>query len=135
MITPTTMYWLTRLDGIHNFSILLTIILLLGTAICFPLGNILADTKKDCVTTEEDAVKYRKIGERLLSCTKWCVAAWIVFVSSWLFLPTTKEMAAILIVPKVANSEKVQEIGGSLFDLAVEWMEELCQAKTEGGAK
>ena len=133
MIAPTTMYWLTRLDGIHDFSILLTIILLLGTAICFPLGNILAGAKKDYFTTEEEAARYRKIGKRLLSCAKWCVAAWIVSVSALLFLPTTKEMAAILVVPKVANSEKVQEIGGRLYDLAVEWMEELRPTKGKGG--
>lgn len=133
MITPTAMYWLTRLDGIHDFSILLTIILPLGAAICFPLGNILANEKKDFYTTEEEAAKYRKFGKRLLSRTKWCMAAWIVSMSALLFLPTTKEMAAILVVPKVANSEKVQEMGGRLYDLAVEWMEELHPAKAEGG--
>lgn len=135
MITPTAMYWLTRLDGIHDFSTLLTIALLFGIPICFSLGNMLAGAKKDCITTEEDAARFRKTGEGLLSCTKWCVAAWIVSVSSLLFLPTTKEMAAIIVVPKVANSEKVQEIGGRLYDLAVEWMEELRPAKKEGGAE
>ena len=129
MITPTAMYWLTRLDGIHDFSILLTIILLLGTAICFPLGNILAGEKKDYYTTEEEAARYRKIGNRLLSCTKWCVAAWIVSVSSLLFLPTTKEMAAILIVPKVANSESVQQLGDGILDLANQWLDELAPKK------
>jgi hypothetical protein len=45
-------------------------------------------------------------------------------------------MAAILIIPRVANSEKVQTVGNHLYDLACEWMEELRPAKgNEGGAK
>jgi hypothetical protein len=41
------------------------------------------------------------------------------------FVPSTRQMAAIMIVPKIANSEKVQTIGNKVYDLAVEWMEEL----------
>jgi hypothetical protein len=41
-------------------------------------------------------------------------------------------MAAILIIPKIANSEKVEKIGNGLYDLAVEWMNELKPAKKEG---
>ena len=42
-----------------------------------------------------------------------------------LFVPSTKEMAAIIIIPKVANSEKIENIGNGLYNLALEWMEEL----------
>jgi hypothetical protein len=34
-------------------------------------------------------------------------------------------MAAIIIVPKIANSEKVQTAGNKLYELALEWMEAL----------
>lgn len=40
-------------------------------------------------------------------------------------VPTTKEMAAILIVPKMVNNAKVQEIPEKILTLATEWMEEL----------
>jgi hypothetical protein len=50
------------------------------------------------------------------------------------FTPSTKQMAAIMIVPKIANNEKVQTIGNKVYDLAVEWMDELKPAK-KGGAK
>ena len=45
------------------------------------------------------------------------------------FTPSTKQMAAIMIVPKIANSEKVQTIGNKVYDLAVEWMKELAPNK------
>lgn len=131
MITPTAMYWLSRLDGIHDFSVLLTITLLFETALCFLFGNIFAREKKDFYTTEEEAAGYRRIGGRLLSCAKWCVAAWIVSVSSLLFLPTTKEMAAIIVVPRIANSETVQQLGDGIVNLAQEWMRELAPKKGE----
>ena len=45
------------------------------------------------------------------------------------FLPSTKQMAAIMIVPKIVNNEKVQTIGNKIYDLAVEWMDELAPKK------
>jgi hypothetical protein len=51
------------------------------------------------------------------------------------FIPSTKQMAAIMIVPKIANSEKVQTIGNKVYDLAVEWMEELKPNKKESEVK
>ena len=41
------------------------------------------------------------------------------------FTPSTKKMAAIMIVPKIVNNEKVQTMGNKIYDLAVEWMDEL----------
>jgi len=50
-----------------------------------------------------------------------------------MFTPSTKQMAAILIVPRVVNNEKVQTVGNKLYDLAVEWMDGL-KPKKEGAA-
>ena len=49
--------------------------------------------------------------------------------------PSTKDMAAILVIPRIANSEKVQDVGNRLYDLAVEWAEELRTRKKEGGER
>lgn len=35
-------------------------------------------------------------------------------------------------VPKIANNEKVQAAGNKLYDLAVEWMDELRPRKKAG---
>lgn len=41
-------------------------------------------------------------------------------------------MAAIMIVPKIVNNEKVQTIGNKIYDLAAEWMDELAPKKESG---
>jgi len=45
------------------------------------------------------------------------------------FLPTTKQMAAIIIVPKICSAvesnEQLKQLPNNLFTLANEWMEEL----------
>lgn len=46
------------------------------------------------------------------------------------FIPSTKEMAAIIVLPKIVNNEKVQDAGNKLFDLAVEWLEDLKPGKS-----
>lgn len=48
------------------------------------------------------------------------------------FVPTTRQMAAIVMVPKIADNEKVQAAGNKLYDLAVEWMDELRPRKKAG---
>ena len=51
----------------------------------------------------------------------------------WTFTPSTKQMAAIVVVPKIVNSEKVQDVGEKLYGLAVEWMDELHPRKEKKG--
>jgi hypothetical protein len=60
------------------------------------------------------------------------VYVFIISFSVAIFTPSTKQMAAILIIPKIANSEKVEKIGNGLYDLAIEWMNELNPSKKEG---
>lgn len=47
------------------------------------------------------------------------------------FTPTKEEMAAIIVIPKIANSETVSEIGDGMKTLAAEWLEELRPNKKE----
>lgn len=112
-ITTMQMYWLVTLDKFAYTGWFLLIFF--GIATLFMIG-MLAD----------DLVK------------KWCPIATAALSFSGLvivtFTPSTKQMAAIMIVPKIANSEKVQTIGNKVYDLTVEWMNELKPAE-KGGAK
>lgn len=117
MITPMQMYWLVTLDGIVAMFTVFTVmgIIFVIAWMCY-------------------------ISETGNSDAKWFPLTSIVFAALSLvaavFVPTTKQMAAIIIVPKIANSEKVQTVGNKLYDLAVEWMDELKPARAkEGGAK
>lgn len=104
MITTMQMYWLVILDNIALVSVVLTFvgsISFLFTAVGVAAGELPRWTAK-------------------LSA---CVG--LVALTTLMFVPSTKQMAAIIVVPKLANSEKVQTVGNQLYDLAVEWMEEL----------
>ena len=105
MITTTQMYWLVTMDGIVYACALIAAILAL---VAFLL--ILR-------TLDDDDIP------------KWTppvvALAALAFALVAVFVPTTRQMAAILVVPKIANSEKVQTAGNKLYDLAVEWMDEL----------
>lgn len=107
-ITTTQMYWFMMLDNIKIGSALMCTV----TALCF-VGMIIA---------AYDLGK-RPIIVKVLTPTLGVL--FVALFSVCVFLPSTKQMAAIMIVPKIANSEKVQTVGNRVYDLAVEWMEEL----------
>ena len=64
----------------------------------------------------------------------FCIA--FILQSAVTLLPTTKQMAALIVVPKVisavAESETIQKLPAKVLNLANEWIEELSpKAKTE----
>lgn len=104
MITTTQMYWLVTMDGIVYACAVIAAILALAAFLLIPTA------------LDDDFPKW----------TPPVVAlAAVAFALVAVFVPTTRQMAAILVVPKIANSEKVQTVGNRLYDLAVEWMDEL----------
>ena len=68
-----------------------------------------------------------------ISVLSLCVV--LVALAILTFVPSTRQMAAIIVVPKIANSEKIQLAGNKLYDLAVEWMDELRPSKGEKETK
>lgn len=107
-ITTTQMYWFVMLDSIN-----------IGSAImCAVTMFILVAITLITIDLDERPVIV-KILTPILGVLSFA------FFAVCIFLPSTKQMAAIMIVPKIANSEKVQTVGNKVYDLAVEWMEEL----------
>ena len=117
MITPTQMYWLTRLDVINAA---LAVALALLSVVIFVMTMVGAALRDYSRNEEENATgkKLHKVAIRL-------VFPWLLSLACLVFVPTTKEAAAIIIVPAVANSEKAQKVGNKLYDLTMEWMNEL----------
>lgn len=104
MITTTQMYWLVTMDGIVYACAVIAAILALAAFLLIPMA------------LDDDIPKWTP--------PVFALAA-LAFALVAVFVPTTRQMAAILVVPKIANSEKVQTVGNKLYDLAVEWMDEL----------
>ena len=116
-ITPEMMYWITRCDDIHSFGMILS----LATPF---VGMLVFGMAFDC--------KFRPLVNWLVGSV---IAVLIILgVLLSVFVPTTKEMAAIYVVPKIANSQTVKDLGEGVVTLAREWLEELRPVK-KGGAK
>jgi ABC-type nitrate/sulfonate/bicarbonate transport system permease component len=123
MITPSLIYWITRLDAVRQAAGGLCVLSVFAVAAgLFALFVCTADDVPD---------PFRSIWRNVTR-----VAA-VVLAVSWAVLvltPTKQEMAAIIVVPRIANSETVAEIGDGVKTLAVEWLEELRPNK-KGGAE
>ena len=125
IITPMQMYWLTRLTPLGRGLEFIIVLLFIVAGVHFVAGCVMQDdTFEDCT---------HETGTKLIKRSPLLAAMAIVLLIVNCLLPTTREMAAILIVPRIANSEKVQTAGNHLYDLAVEWMEEL--RPTKGGTE
>lgn len=97
-MTAWQMYWLVILDSVCVGSLVIGLLLFfVGVALCSDTGG------------------WSLIGS----------AIGLILLIASVFLPSTKQMAAILIVPKIVNNAKVQEVPDKLLTLATEWMDEL----------
>jgi hypothetical protein len=59
----------------------------------------------------------------VLPISAFIIASLILIIGT--FLPNTKQMAVILVAPKVINNEQVQKLPNQVLELANEWLEEL----------
>ena len=123
IITPMQMYWISRLTPVTNMLSGIVTLLVVVTVIL----TITTITMPHDVFGE----KTPHIRMRFIKIVVATVILSLVFGFANMLTPTTREAAAILIVPRIANSEKVQTVGNHLYDLAVEWMDELRPRKTE----
>ena len=103
MITPMQMYWLLKLDDIITlFSIAaaLTAVISIIVAVFFTLSWM--DNRSEDVFP-------------VLAVSLVFTA---VFACAWAFIPSTKQMAAIYVVPALVNNERVQNIGNKTLDVS-----------------
>lgn len=121
MITTTQMYWLTRLDGISCTIITCTVLLCIAYGFGLIFGLFKYFDNLNYGPDDKDLKNAKSILRFIVNYSFIPIAGMVLSC----LVPTTREMAAILIVPRIANSEKVQQAGNKIYDLAVEWMDEL----------
>lgn len=92
------MYWLVKFDDIRAVSVGLGILFLFCAVLSIPILAEIGREKGFCLT-------------------KILVAGFLIGIATWTFLPSTKQMAAIVLVPAVLNNKDVQEIGAKTADL------------------
>lgn len=120
-ITTSTIYWLTRLDYVSGFFV--TVSILLGTASIVMLIAYLIDKIK-CNSLGSNPSVSGKL-------TAWISGVALAITVCSLLVPTTKEAAAMIVVPRLANSETVRGLGSDLVDLTHAWMKELRPGKED----
>lgn len=133
-MTELTMYWLTRLDHAHSFlssfGCLLAIVGLLTTIVSIVTWAI-RDANAH-YNTENYVDSDWKIANSILKITRpiavltvsLCIAVDAVKV----FIPTTREMAAIKVVPALAspeNCQKLKTISSDILDVAADWLKDI----------
>jgi hypothetical protein len=121
-ITPATMYWFTRLDGITIFFSVLTV--LGGFAFVFLLIFFVVSKVDD--SCEEPAKRAISI------LLKTVTPIWLFAIIGVLFTPTTKEMAMIYVVPQITESQVVKQDIPELYDLGVNALKDWLK-QTKGG--
>lgn len=119
-MTTAQMYWLVILD---NFGCLF------GTLITVAIGWIVMNGIR-CINAaiERESPPPRAWSHIFCGLAFICGVAFIAT-----FTPTTKQMAAIIVVPKIVNCEAVQTVGNELYTLALDWMKELRPEKKKKG--
>ena len=107
MITPMQMYWLLKLDDIIVISLVILVLTFFGFVLCL-VGAIIYKGEE---SFECEYNKF-KTGRNILF---WFV---LFFGSIAMVLPSTKQMAAIYVVPAIVNNERVQNIGSKTLDIS-----------------
>lgn len=110
-MTQWQLYWLTRLDIIGAMATILSILSAIASFLA--LMSFVADA----IDGRTDPYSLRYL--------KYALPVFLFFGLLCMFTPSTKEMAAILIVPKIVNNQKVQQMPDKLLDLANQWIDQL----------
>ena len=118
-VTPSMMYWFTRLDGITT---LFAVITFCGAFALLFLIIAFYATKAGTSTNDEN--DHRVIS----SVLKWFVPVWVAALLGLLFVPNSKQMAMIYVVPALTESQVVKQDIPELYDLGVnalkDWLKE-----------
>lgn len=123
MITSSFMYWITRLDSICcTIGVFSAIAMAAAIVMAIPLGM-------EYFTWANSSSEYRDdINDtaipKLRRMVLWFSIIGSILLLALAFIPTTKEAAAIIVVPKIANSESVAEVSTAVKDAAVKWLKE-----------
>ena len=101
-ITAEMIYWITRLDYIQGMFVALSIFT--GVVTLFLVFWTIASFAAASEDKEEYKVAWRSLRYTGIStCVVW------VFICCAVFTPSTNDMCMIYVVPKIVNSDFVQE--------------------------
>ena len=117
-----TIYWLTRLDVINAICTVSGVLLGIGSLSLIIFCIISASNSYD-----KDEYKM------CLRIRKWVFPLTFICIAIAVFVPSSKEFAAIYLIPKIVNNEQVQQIpdkGLSLLNSKLDqWLDDIRKEK------
>jgi len=109
-MTSGMIYWLTRLDGIVTFAAVVMALFTLAAIILGIIGGI-------------------ENSENTKKAAKKCGIIAVITAIIGTFVPTSKEMAAIYLIPKIVNNEQVKDVpskGMEILNLKLDgWIDDM----------
>ena len=127
MINLWTVYWISRLDSItgvlYLFAFIFGIFAMLSIVFLLNEYAIWDDNMEKTSSRIPRSIKLLPI---ILS---------LIFIVLAVLIPNTKDMCAVIIIPKIVNNEKLQDVGDKFYNLAMDWMEELSPTKEKQNEK
>lgn len=120
-VTPLAVYLISRLDTINILLIVLTIVSVTICLLSFILILVMADSEgwESSVPTN------------MRRFIRWPILALLASSILLILVPTTQDAAAMLVIPRIANSQTAKELGESIVGLAKEWIVGLKPKKKE----
>lgn len=117
VLDPSLVYWVLKMDDIHIFLLILLFVPLL------PIMACLAEVMHD-----QTSFALRK------PLLLWCTTIMILLGGLQTFLPSTEQLATIIVLPTIANSPLAEEAGGLTVDI-VKMARDKVQELTKGVKK
>lgn len=111
-MTAWEIYWLLKLDDIHHAAVG---ILFFGLVALVPLGVYMS-----CSASEKTEVPLALRNAFVVG-----LVFWLLLLPVKIFLPTTAQMAAIMVVPPIVSNERVQQIPEKVLELVEKKLDEL----------
>ena len=118
-------YLVTRMDLLLAFFVAVVVL----SAVCIAFFACRWVDASDYCDGKENADKKRAYAAKRIM-TFFCPL--LVGACGAVLTPSTKTVAAMIVLPAIVNSEAVQQIPGELTTLAREWLQELRPAKKWG---
>lgn len=123
-MSPWTIYILLKLDDVAKFAWTIAVISLILAGIAMLVGFI--------IFADYDRQPFPPLAKKMI---KWFVPLGLVFALFGTLLPSTKEAAAIYLIPKVVNNESVQNISSNTLHLLEEYTGELLRDMKDEASK
>ena len=126
-ITPATLYWITRLDGINDF---LGAVAFVGAlvAIIFIIVTIYFLTDNGIPEKDEEDEGW----DLIKRAWRWIISVIMVAAVAGIFTPSSKEMAMIYVVPHIAESQVIKQDMPEVYDLGIKALKDWLKKENEG---